>query len=139
MTRPRRIGAVMAILLAASMPALIACTPASVESAPDPRAWAPIKCESCTRAGVTVETRRSVDENGRAGRYVFARVSNLNDHPIVFDLNLRSSGPPTGDPDFLTRGWRLTLAAAGASTAATTLTLDFSDVVTAAVSGLERF
>jgi hypothetical protein len=70
---------------------------------------------------------------------VYARVSNLNLHAVTFTLDLIAHGPPSGDPDILSKQWRLTLSAGGDSTSATVLTADYTDIATASVYGMERF
>jgi hypothetical protein len=135
----RRIAA--AVLLLAAVPhTLIACatTPAS-SVASDPRTWVAIPCQTCTKAGVRVETRRSIDDRGRAGRYVYAHVSNLNPHAVTLTLDLVAHGPPSGDPDILRKQWQLTLPAGGDSTSSTVLAAEYSDIATASVYAVERF
>ena len=127
-----------ALLLAAAPHSLIACATTPATTAADPRAWAVVSCTSCKSAGVTVETRRSVTLDGKIGRYVFARVSNLNPFPVTFTLDLVADLPHTGDPDFQTRQIRVSLPAGGPVSASTTFTLDHHDVAVARVSGLER-
>jgi hypothetical protein len=103
--------------------------------APDPRTWSAVRCAACQRIGVSVETRRSIDERGKAGRYVFARVSNHNTYAVAFLLDLVSENPPSGDPDFARRQVRVTLPARGESAL---LRLDYWDIAEAHVSGVER-
>lgn len=134
----RRAVAVAALLVTAGPHALIACTSVPPQVAPDPREWSSIQCQGCEKAGVTVETRRSINDRGEAGRYLFARISNLNTHGVTFLLELESDGPYTGDPDFLRRQVRVTLSPTGDHSSSTLLTLDYSSVKTAHVSGLER-
>jgi hypothetical protein len=76
--------------------------------------------------------------DGRAGRYVFARVSNLNPFPVTFTLDLVADLPHTGDPDFQTRQMRVSLPAGGEVAASTTMTLDHHEIAVARVSGLEK-
>ena len=128
----KRLAATAAVMLAAVPHALVAC--ASPTPAPDPRVWAAVKCVSCDRAGVVVETRRSVDANGRAGRYLVARVTNLNEFAVTFVLDLHHDGPPSGDPDSQRRQLRLTVPAGGDSM----LTMEHAHVAAASVSALER-
>ncbi len=126
------------LLFATGMPSLMACArpPATLHA--DPRAWSPVACTTCESARVTVETRRSVTLDGKAGRYVFARVSNLNPFPVTFTLALVADFPHTGDPDFQTRQLRVSLPAGGEVAASTTVTLDHHDIAVARVSGLEK-
>jgi len=127
-----------AVLLAAAPHSLIACATAPLATNADPRAWSVVSCTSCRSAGVTVETRRSVTLEGKAGRYVFARVSNLNSFAVTFTLDLVADLPHTGDPDFQTRQMRVSLPAGGQAAASTTMTLDHHDIAAARVSGLEK-
>lgn len=127
-----------ALLLAAAPHSLIACATAPATTTADPRAWSAVSCTSCKSAGVTVETRRSVTLEGKAGRYVFARVSNLNPFPVTFTLELVADLPHTGDPDFQTRQMRVSLPAGGEVAATTTMTLDHNDIAVARISGLEK-
>jgi hypothetical protein len=138
MLRRRRLSATTALLLIAAPHVLIACSPSRAEIAPDPRVWSPVACADCVKAGVTIETRRSVDEKGDVGRYVLARVSNLNAHTVIFDLDLIADRVPSGDPDFIRKGWRVTLAPAGSASAATTLPVSFETIARATVSSVER-
>lgn len=139
MGRMRRAGLLAALLVGTGPHALIACTaapPVSVAAIPDE--WLAIHCQGCERAGVVVETRRSVNERGEAGRYLFARVSNRNAYTVTFMLDLEPHGIYTGDPDLLRRQMRVTLSPTGEQASTTLLTLDYTPIKTAHISGLER-
>ena len=136
--RVRRWTAGLAFALALTPHTLIACTSAPPTVAPDPRTWSAVRCAACKRTGVSVETRRSIDEHGNAGRYVFARVSNHNAYAVTFLLDFVSENPPSGDPDFARRQVRMTLPPRGEQASSAFLTLDYSDVAEARVSGVER-
>lgn len=127
------------LLLAGGSHTVMACASVPPRPTPTPEQWKAIDCAGCERAGVTIETRRTVDGGGRAGRYLLARVSNHNAHGVVFDLSLTSSRVTSGDPDFLSKGWRVTLARAGETSAAATLAMELADVTAASVSGVERY
>lgn len=138
MLRVRRWTTGVVFALASAPHTLIACTSAPPSAAPDPRAWSTVRCAACKRTGVSVETRRSLDERGNAGRYVFARVSNHNAFAVTFLLDLVSENPPSGDPDFARRQVRVTLLPRGEQASSAFLTLDYSDIAEAHVSGVER-
>jgi hypothetical protein len=62
--------------------------------------WRAVACDACDRAGLRVDVRRSAGDGGRAGRWLYARVVNLNAHPVsaVVELVLRGSA---AQPDFV--------------------------------------
>jgi hypothetical protein len=138
MLRVRRWTVGMTFALALAPHTLVACMSAPPSLAPDPRTWSAVRCAACKRTGVSVETRRSIDERGHAGRYVFARVSNHNAYAVTFFLDLVSANPPSGDPDFTRRQVRVTLPPRGETESSALLTLDYSDIAEAHVSGVER-
>jgi hypothetical protein len=118
-----------------------ACLPAARAThapTPDHREWAAIPCDDCTTQGVRVETRRSTDGAGRAGRFVVTRVSNLNPYPIVFILDVTPRRPLSGDPDVLTRQWRVSLPAAEHPESSTVLSVDHDPIAGARIYAVER-
>ena len=118
-----------------------ACLPSRAATGPEPdhRSWAAVQCDDCTTQGVRVETRRSSRLDGRAGKYVYARVSNLNPFPVVFTLDVTPHRLPSGDPDILSRQWRVTLPAAEHPESSTVLSVDHFTIGSARVYGVERF
>ena len=127
---------VLGLLVAAG-----ACLPshATTGPAPDHRTWAAVPCDDCTTKGVRVETRRSSQLNGAAGKYVYTRVSNLNPFPVVFTLDVTPHFPASGDPDILSRQWRVTLPAAEHPESSAVLSVDHFTASSARVYALEKF
>lgn len=117
-----------------------ACLPsAATTPEPDHRTWSVVPCDDCTTKGVRVESRRSSNENGSVGKYTYTRVSNLNPHPIVFTLDLTPRRAASGDPDVLSKQWRVTLPAAEHAESSTVLSVDHETYSTARVYGVERY
>lgn len=118
-----------------------ACLPSATTTSPTPdhRTWSAIPCDDCTTKGVRVEARRSSNADGQAGKYVYTRVSNLNPYPIVFTLDVTPHRSMSGDPDVLSRQWRVTLPAAEHPESSTVLSVDHDTIALARVYGVERF
>jgi len=118
-----------------------ACLPsrATTGPAPDHRTWAAVPCDDCTTKGLRVETRRSSQLDGAAGKYVYTRVSNLNPFPVVFTLDVTPHFVASGDPDILSRQWRVTLPAADHPESSTVLSVDHFTIGSARVYGVEKF
>jgi hypothetical protein len=131
----------MRYLLFGLLVAAGACLPArgTTGPAPDHRNWAVIPCDDCTTKGVRVETRRSSHADGRAGKYIVTRVSNLNPFPIVFTVDVTPYRLPSGDPDISPRQWRVALPAAEHPESSTVLSVDHDIAAAARVYAVERF
>jgi hypothetical protein len=125
----------VALLVAAG-----ACLPAGATTspAPDHRTCAAVPCDDSTTNGLRVETRRSSGLDGAAGKYVYTRVSNLNPFPVVFTLDVTPHFVASGDPDILSRQWRVTLPAAEHPESSTLLSVDHFTIGSARVYGLEK-
>jgi len=109
-------------------------------AAPAIDAWTDVPCHDCTTTGVRVEAKRSSHADGRAGQYVYTRVSNLNPYPIVFTLGVTPQRlVPSGDPDVLSRQWQMTLPAAEHPQSSTVVSVDHDTIASARVYGVERF
>lgn len=121
-----------------------ACRPpqahARAAADPDHRVWTAVPCDDCTTSGVRVDAKRSSRADGRAGKYVYTRVSNLNPYAIVFTLDVTPHRAlATGDPDVVSRQWRLTLPAAEHPHSSTVVSIDHDTVASARVYAVERF
>jgi hypothetical protein len=121
-----------------------ACLPprthARTTSEPDHRAWTAVPCDDCTTTGVRVEAKRSSQADGRAGKYVYTRVSNLNPYAIVFTLDVTPHRAlASGDPDVMSRQWRVTLPAAEHPHSSTVVSVDHDTIASARVYAVERF
>jgi hypothetical protein len=133
----RRIAAALLVTAGACVP-----SHARTGAAPDPdhRVWTAVPCDDCTTTGVRVEAKRSSRPDGRAGSYVYTRVSNLNPYPIVFTLDVTPQRALlSGDPDVLSRQWRVTLPAAEHPQSSAVVSVDHDTIASARVYGVERF
>lgn len=146
---PRRLPRRSAALVAAAL--LAACAGASVPRAGGarsaraagdtlpPGAWRAMPCPTCRRAGITVETRRSVSAAGGAGEHAFARLRNHNPHAVALVASFVPDYVANSEGIVPAEHWPLQLGAAGSGGAERVVMLRRPWAREAAVHDVERF
>ncbi len=134
--------AAAAFLTVAVASAACASTPSSwtVDPKRDPKQWSAVTCTTCTQAGVEVSVRNSINDTGKTGRHMAARVRNLNPHAVVLVLEIVPDQPRPMDEGLpLSERWRVMLHPAGEGQDSSTVFFHGRDVQSVAVHAVERF
>ena len=119
---------------------LSACGGARVraqERAPAPGEWNALRCTSCSNAGVSIDVRRSVDENGRAGQHAVARVRNLSSREVALTLEVAAAELPDSELYMPSERWRIVLGPSGEARGEVMLLLRHTAATSASVHSVE--
>lgn len=104
---------------------------------PPPGEWTAVRCTSCDNAGVSIDVRRSVDENGRAGQHAIARVRNLTGRDLAFTVEVAAAELPDSELYIPSERWRLVLGPSGEARGEVMLMLRHGAATSASVHGVE--
>jgi hypothetical protein len=142
LTAISRRAALAALLVVSGASVACASTGATQGRTPprDPKQWSAVSCATCTQTGVEVSVRNSIDDKGKAGRHMVARVRNLNAHAVVLVLEVVPDQLlPMDDTLPLSERWRVMLHPAGAAQDETTVLFHARDVANVTVHSVEKF
>lgn len=104
---------------------------------PPPGEWTAVRCTSCENAGVRIDLRRSVDENGRAGQHAIARVQNLTRREMAFTVEVAAAELPDSELYIPSERWRVVLGPSGEARGEVMLVLRHTNATSASVHGVE--
>jgi hypothetical protein len=135
-------GALTALMAAGVATPGLACMARSGDpgTPPVPQVWTAAACAKCDNAGVEVHLRRSADAGGAPGSYLFARLRNLNPHPVALTVEfVPNAFPVTSDVFLRSESRRLTLHPSSGDSTGTVLMLDSEDIREVVLHAVERY
>lgn len=103
--------------------------------------WTLLPCQGCEASRLVIDVRRTTTVSGTSGRYVVARIRNLNPHAVVLTVDFSSgvAQEGSGEGSALSQHATFSLTAAGQPGGESLVVLRLPDVTKVDVTGVERF